>query len=725
MVQQSDARAAFERVVLRAALAGLALGGGLRAARAAEPLDAQAAASLPEVTVVAMKAPAPARELPLSVTAVGRDFLDAAGAHTVKDAAAYAPNVHVVEFTTRQLSNPYVRGIGASPGNPAITTYLDGVPQLHGYSANVELVDVEQVEFVRGPQGALYGRNTLGGVIHVTSRLPSDHWEGAIEAGGGNYDAHETRFRLSGPVVPDRLRLSLAGGYAARDGFTENDVTGDPVDDREALFGKLQLHLTPPGPWSARFILAGERDRDGDYALGDLEALRDRPHHVQRDVEGHSHRDLLAPSLWVERRGEAVDFTSISGLVAWESRELTDLDYSPMPAVTRNARVESLQFTQEFRLGSSPDAPVELAEDWRLRWQAGLSGFTRAHREKGTNAYAAYVLAPTVDFPVSQTSPRARLDDWGVGAYGQATLTAWERLELGLGVRGDYERKEADLRTFYTPAIAPATALETDSDYAQVSPQFSLAWHVTPSHTVYAAASRGYRAGGFNPISPTGSESYDEETSWSYEVGCKTAWWDERLTVSLAAFYISWRDLQLNLPVGQSYYVANAGDADSKGAELEIRLRPLPGWDLFGGVGCTEARFLSDATSIRTDASGVNTAVNVGGNRLGYAPEFTANAGTQVTWEFRPGLAVFARAEVVACGRYFYNPANTASQDAYALANFRAGLHGKGWMLEAWVKNAFDKEYVPVAFEFPNYQSGFLAESGAPLTFGLRAGVSF
>jgi iron complex outermembrane receptor protein len=241
---------------------------------------------------------------------------------------------------------------------------------------------------------------------------------------------------------------------------------------------------------------------------------------------------------------------------------------------------------------------------------------------------------------------------------------------------------------------------------------------------------RGYKAGGFNPLAPPGFESYDQESSWNYELGAKSAWLDDRLSLRVALFYIDWDDLQLNQSLGVpgQFYIANAGGADSKGVELEVQGRPLRGWDLFGGVGYTDARFLSGATASHIDASGAESTVDVGGNHLIYTPEFTANAGTQYSLQVCTYATLYARAEVVVYGRYFYNAANTAFQDAYSLANFRAGVRARHWFAEGWVRNAFDTEYVPIAFEFPNGAlggSGFVAENGAPLTFGLRAGVTF
>src|SRR6266852_7424695 len=155
--------------------------------------------TLPPVTVTAQKEPEDPQNLPVSVTAVTRETLADADVRSVSDAAVFAPNTFFNEFTARKLSNARFRGIGASPTNPGITTYIDGVPQLNANSSSIELLGVDQFEFVRGPQSALFGRNALGGVINVTSAQPSfKTWHGAAEAPLGNFASGDIRTSVSG-----------------------------------------------------------------------------------------------------------------------------------------------------------------------------------------------------------------------------------------------------------------------------------------------------------------------------------------------------------------------------------------------------------------------------------------------------------------------------------------------------------------------------------------------
>jgi iron complex outermembrane receptor protein len=670
---------------------------------------------LEDVIVVATKDPSPAQEIPSNISAFGSDVIDEAGIDLIGDAAVYVPNINMVEFSERLLSQPYFRGIGSGPSNPAVTTYIDGVPQLHGYSTNIELLDVRQVEFVRGAQGMLYGRNTVGGVIHILSRSPSfSSWEYSLEGGTGSDDLVRGEFRFSGPLIRDELGFSLAAGYSSRKGFSINDITGNDIDNREAFFGKLQIQWIPTDDWSARFILSAEKDRDGDYALHDLAALRANPHHLQRDYEGYSDRDVFSPTLTLEYSGDKVDFVSTTGIVKWETESATDLDYTPFPATTRQQNIRDFQLSQEFQWRSGKDSPLFLNDHIRLAWQAGTLFFMQDYREISINQ----IFQPP---PVEVISLLAQLEDRGFGAYGQAILTVRDVWDMALGLRLDYENKDAD----YTPDIAPSTTPIRDRDFTEISPQFSLTRKISPDKIIYGNISRGYRAGGFNPVSPPGNAAYNEETSWNYEIGIKTTWLEERFRLNMAFFHTSWDHLQLNLPLEQTYYIANTGDAESTGVELELFAKPFRNWDIFGSYGYARARFEDGSTSIHTDPLGRNTEEDIGGNDLIFTPEYTANAGTQYSWDITPDARIFVRAEINGYGNYFYNTLNTESQSSYWLTNLRAGYKTSNWFFEVWIRNAFDKEYIPIAFEFPNLQSGFLGESGAPQIIGIRAVVDF
>src|SRR5206468_7642078 len=293
----------FRRLPARAGCILLAILAEPAGAGAQPPLRV----TLPTVTVTAQKEPEDPQNLPVSVTAVTLETLADADVRSVSDAAVLAPNTFFNEFTARKLSNARFRGVGASPANPGVTTYIDGVPQLNANSSSIELLGVDQIEFVRGPQSALFGRNALGGIINITSARPSlTSWTGSLIGPYGNFKAGDVRGTASGPLVADTLALGVGFGYSRRDGFTTNDVTGHDLDSRSAVFGRGQLLWKPNARWEARAMFNGERARDGDYALNDLAAVRTNPFHVSRDFEGFTHRDILAQTVQVTYVGPRV-----------------------------------------------------------------------------------------------------------------------------------------------------------------------------------------------------------------------------------------------------------------------------------------------------------------------------------------------------------------------------------------------------------------------------------
>ena len=698
----------------------------LFAVAALAPLTAQAQTpsqgtprlTLPPVTVTAQKEPADRQNVPLSVTAVPKETLWDAKITAVSEASVYAPNVWFNEFTVRKLSNAFVRGVGSSPNNPGVTTYIDGVPQLNANSSNIEFSGVGQVEFVRGAQSSLFGRNSLGGVINIASERPSfSGWTGNVVAPFGDYSTREVRASVSGPIN-DRLAFGASAGRSDRDGFTVNTLTGNDIDSREATFGKAQMLWLPSRAFETRVIVSGERARDGDYALSDLAGLRERPFETARDFEGRQNRDLFNTTIATRFEGSRLAVTTTTGFVNWQTEDSTDLDYSPLPAARRSNDEEDFQFTQEVRVASAAAAPLTLSPAASLKWQAGVFFFSQNYDQLAVNSLAPFVLSPQIPFAIAQTSPLAELDDRGLGVYGQGTLTLNERLDVTFGARFDRESKDALLQSFVTPALFPGNTVDASEDFTNISPQFAVAYRVRPDQMAYFSAGSGFKAGGFNPASPPGSEGYDEEHTWNFEGGWKSTFAGGRVVANAAVFFIDWDDLQLNLPnpfVPAQFYIANVGGARSRGVEFELTGRPSEGIDVFGAVGYTRATF--------KDGS-ISSGLEVTDNRLPNTPEFTFTVGTQVSRPINERISAYGRAEVASYGSFFYDDLNRASQDAYALANFRVGARSRLIFGEFWIKNAFDTHYIPLAFPYST-QSGFIGESGRPRTLGVSVGVTF
>lgn len=678
--------------------------------------------NLQDIVVTARKRPEQTQKTPGSMTVRSLEDLNATGMTDLRLASRGIPSLTLGTFSTRRLTFPYIRGIGSGQNAPGVTTYIDGVPQLSYVTANQELLGAERIEFLRGPQGALYGANSLGGVIQIVPGLPTPEPTGRITLGAGSDNQYETRFFADGPLGQSGVLGSIAGGYTTHDGYTRNTLTGNDVDSRESTFGRAQLYWLGDDAWNVRLSLTLQHDRDGGYALYDLNRIRANPHRLQHDFEGYNHRDLAQPVLTLRRSGEAIDFTSITAWQWWETRDSTDLDYTPADVSRKDAKEDANAWIQEWRLASSPNAPIMIGDRAHIHWLAGIFAFNENYERSDTTSYrpggVAFGLWPA-PFTMQQDVDQENI---GASAFGHSTLTLDERWELGVGLRYDYQDRTAENSTRIP--LGPAMSQSNQSrSFDQVSPSASLGYRLLPDILLYANVSKGYRSGGFNAVAPPNQTSYDEEISMNYETGVKSAWFDKRLTVNAALFYTDWDDIQVNtlLPGGSpaDYYIANGGAARSSGGELEVAASPLSGIQLFGSLGLLDTRY-----SANTQITGVN----VGGNELPFAPSLTWQTGISCWFPIGANRILFARSEVTGTSRYYYDPSNVESQESYALVNLRMGIDHGNWRLEAWARNLLDEETVPLAIPYGTDTQGnptYIGESGPPQTLGISLARTF
>jgi iron complex outermembrane receptor protein len=666
--------------------------------------------------------------VPASVTSVSAEEIEASGMRSVSDAAQLVPNLNITEFTSRRLSFPFVRGVGSGQGEAGVVTYIDGVPQLTTGSTNLPLVGLDRVEFVRGPQGVLYGRNALGGVIHVHSRRPSATPEYGVRLGLGSSDLQELSASFSGPIGiggggADGPLFDLSVQQSTRSGYTTNLITGNEVDHRDAFFGRAQMLLTPSDDSEVRIALYSERSRDGGFALQNVypgplgPGLKNNPHQITQDFEGVVERDIFAPSVNWTVFGDTVEFTSITAYQDWDVLETSDFDFSPLDLIRRTTMEDQAYLSQELRFASSEQAAVRLGDDVSMSWLTGVQAFVADSGRSAANDFRA-PIPPQI--PVAGIDYNAGdFDDFGLGVFGEATLLFGEDVEVTGGLRYDHESKEADLENiFYVGGFrTPVSSSSPDEDYGELLPSFSVAWHRAEDTTWYVSASKGYKAGGFNLTSaPAGKADFDPEKNWSYEVGFKSSFGD--VDVRVAGFYIDWSDMQLTVaPTATTGpYVDNAGDSTSMGGECEVVARAGEHLAFFGGVGVTKTEFDSYVDPYLNDVSGES---------LPFAPETNWSAGAQVSGDLDPETGWYARAEYVAVGDFYYD-ANNTQKESYELVNATAGIERRGWSLSVWARNLFDEEYIPVALQVdPTNPAVFVGESGEPMVAGLTFSASF
>ena len=660
-----------------------------------------------ETVVTARKRVEPLSRVPLSATVVKGATLEGAGLIEVSDLASRVPNVVFSEFTARRLSFPFVRGIGSGINDPAVITYVDDVPQFGFGGTNLPLFAVESVEFLRGPQGTLYGKSAVGGVIHVRGRRPTGERVVGLGATFGSDDLREYSGSYSGPIGGALGDLAVLD--SERDGFTTNDFTGNEVDDRDSFFGRTRLLWNPSSSSELDFSLFGERARDGGFALSDLDGLRANPHHINQDFEGFTNRDVLNPALVWRTLGDDLDFTSISSWETWDVLETSDFDFSPIDGVRRRSEEEQSYVYQELRLGT----PTTEDRD-ELGWLVGASGSLSDSERQAANDLRPGLFPPGmsgVDLNDGQ------FDDLELAVFGQVTVPLAEDFELEGGLR--YERRESEVERLHTfdPGGGPIVLGQSDDENTddELLPMASASWHASEDALVYVRASKGFKAGGFNLTAPAGFEDFDAETAWSYELGWRQAFAEERYHLSAATFWIDWEDMQLSqFDAMAGGYVANAGESQSLGLELEGRAEVTRGLDAFGSVGVLDTEIEEFTDSFGTDTSG---------NELPFAPDSTWSLGFESRGELPyGGLWTFA-GDYTRIGSFFYDAGNREG-DAFGLANLRMAFDAENVGVAFWVRNLFDEEYEPVAFQpSPTDPTAFVGESGAPRVLGFSLSV--
>ena len=657
--------------------------------------DQERATLLEPVTVTATKREGTVKEFPGNLTVMDDAFIEARGVNSLGDLVRLTPNIYIKD--TSSGGSIVCRGISTidtalfSP----MGLYVDDVAYPMGYMSNQELFDVERVEVLRGPQATLYGRNSESGVISIRLREPGNERSARVLAELGNYGTARLGGTVSGPVVEDVLFYSAMLQGFATDGYNTNVFKDDDdVSGEESVTGRGTLRWTPGDDWDVTLNLDGARRNLGISALRFEEGANatDR-HEVSVNESDTARENEFGQSARVRYRWQAVELTSITSHRFFDRNHTYDFDRTAVALGNSKLSVDMDSWSQEFRLASRGEA--------RLSWLLGFYG-----RHEAIDA--------GIDFnhvnPLLASSRDGSSEDLGYAGFGQATYEILDGLRLTGGLRLDVSENSG--KGTYRPNAGPVS-YDRDVNETEWLPMVSLAYDFTPNVTAYATFSKGFLAGGFNFYSATTGDSfaYQAEHSTNYEMGVKTNWLDNALSVNATVFYTDIADKQVREEVPGAglgvWKFTNAAQAHTQGVELEGVYRPLPGLQLSAGFGYAD----SVVDEWETTVGGVP--VEYSGNKLPWAPEFTYNLGVQYT--HRSGL--FASADLLGTGEQYFDAANELSEEGYRTVNLRLGYGLDGTELSLWCNNLFDAAY---AVKKVNNGAGVtMVEDGAPRTFGL------
>ena len=652
------------------------------------------------------------KDVPVSITALSAEELEASGVTTLRDAFRYIPNLHVSSFANKRTSTPYIRGIGAGQGDPAVAVYVDGVPLLSISTVNIDFIDMARMEVLRGPQGALYGRNTIGGLVHYITREPGEELHYNLGAEFGAHNHTRTHVSVDGPISKGKAYFSVSAALDERDGFTENDSLGTHVDYRDGTFLRGQLLFTPNDSWKIRLTAHSQEDKDGGFVLYSLDALKANPYHINHDYAGTTDRELFQGSLNATYAGAGFDLTATVSTGTMEAAEYTDLDFVPYDLLRRETFEDEDTTYMEVRL-NAPE-PISINDNVQMDWIFGVSSIDYSL----THSEANEIRPAATGLPFSLVdSASYDLDNSGLGVFGQVSFTFNEDFDLDLGVRFASDDREAQIAIVAQTLGGLVENATVDESFDEVLPHLGLAYRVSEDTSIYISGSKSYRPGGYNlNTSPLGPYTYNAETGDSFETGFKSSLNGGDAYLSGSMYFASWDNRQLSIPnltLPGRFYLDNVADSESSGFEFEFAARLNDHWDLSSGVGLSFTNFGSYLDT--------RTQQNVKGNALPIAPSGNWN----LVLSHHTTIAayqLFTRLEYFGTGKAYYDNANTVSQGQYDLLNARLGIERGGIRIEAFVKNAADETYWPTAIP-GTISPGYVASPGAPRTYGL--GVSY
>lgn len=741
--------------------------GSARTAEATE--DAPADQVDGGLVVTARRQAERAQDVPIALSVATGDSLERTGGFSLPDIQARVPSLTAFNSNPRN-SSIGIRGIGVSTASDGLDTstgvYIDGVYLGRPGMALADLIDVERVEVLRGPQGTLFGRNNSAGVLNITTRRPEFEFGALVEGSIGDYSYNQQRISITGPLVDGLLAARITAWNTHRDGVLDNIKTGISANSIGRSGARLQFLLTPSPDVSVRLIgdysvqddtccvgttklvLPGSVGATTRRTLQSLAALGYVPQATSEYTQNNAPQNMLtdqkAVSLQVDWTLPFATFTSISAWRYWHFHPLQDSDGTPLDIIQVNvAQTKTDQYSQELRLASNPG---------RFNWQVGAFFYRMDLQDHfilnqfGYDASAFYTTylrtanpaAASVNIaPGSQYIDDVETYTTSVAGFGQSNWEIVDGLTLTGGIRYTSDKRAGTsvTSTRGTPYAATSIPFNYDVEVEDdnVSYLLSAAWKPAADVLAYASYSTGYKGSGLNLNSAVSAGTplvLDPETVKNWEAGLKTQWLNGRLTFNLSAFWTELSGLQANVvPTnGNRSYLANVGDVRSRGVEFDAALNLGSGLSIIANGSYNDARY----TDYRNAPCpvGVSGVCDLTGERLFQAPEWVGNAIVEQRFELANGMAPYLigqvsyRSEVfgvVDAGPYTVIP-------GYALVNFRLGttFSDGRFDLSAFVNNVTDKVYyqnLSTSSIVGAAAFAYAGQLGAPRTIGatLRA----
>ncbi|MDF2640690.1 MAG: TonB-dependent receptor [Novosphingobium lindaniclasticum] len=674
----------------------------LAAALIAMPVQAQEEPG-GEIVVTARQRAENVQQVPDAVSVFSAAAIRDAGIRSIDDVTTLVPNLSLVDAQDAGTVAINIRGIGqVRNGEAPVALVVDGVQMTSTDSIKQALFDLDQIEVLKGPQGALYGRNAIGGAINIVTRKPTNELEGKVVLDYANGDDRRLFGSLSGALVPDLLLFRVAADYRKFDGVLHNVTLKRKVDFVEDTNVRGRLLLTPTDRLT--FDLKGAYGHLDGGASWYIPLADGHPNDtrtpIQNDFLGKSPRRITDVSLKADYRFDAFTLTSVTAINRTKIDLIEDLDWTPLSILGATQLREYESFSQEIRL-ASPSAQA-------LRWTAGaylLDARRRIDTVVLLSPDPTAIGLPPQDY-LELPSARSTEDILTKAVYGQLNYDLTDQFELTLALRYDHDKRTQTNRLMPGP--------QREATFDEWQPKASIKYAMTPDHMVYATAARGFRSGGFNP--PTGSfpELYRPEVADTLELGSKNTLLGNALTLNAAAFYMRYKDQQVFLLNVADQGIVNIAKTDIYGIEVEAQAKPTRLVQFGAALGWIDATI--------KDFDGTET---YKGNRVPLTYRWSYTLYAQGSLELG-SARLTGRVDYSGKSGNYWHIDNADRQDRVDLVNARLTYDAGAWSLAAYASNLFNAKYTEEFFgrEF-SAGANDIRYPGQPRRYGVTASYSF
>lgn len=744
---------------------------------------------LEEIIVTAQKREEKLNRVPISITALSQAHLEQIGAKDLSGFAREVPGLSVQPATNGGAPSIVIRGISSAAGDATVGVYIDDTPvqaPKSSFSAdpNPKLFDIERVEVLRGPQGTLYGASSEGGTVRfitpkpslteVSARVRSEF--SSTEDGEPSY---EVGAAAGGPVVEDKLGLRGSvyyrrdGGYVDQVSRLDGGVLDRDINSADSLALRLAANYAPTDSVEVLPSIFYQRVRSDGLPLtySTLSPLQ-----VADTVATPGEDWFVLPGVTLNVDFGAARLTSVTSY--FERRNEQQFDYSmiTMDSLFQTAILPGFEnyhstgsttttqenITQEVRLSSAADSGP-FGYTVGVFYQHARTGFDQAVAEPDLEVLSQTLFGAPLEAVVGigllpgglsyQQTSETIVEQ--VAGFGEASYALTEQLKLTAGVRvANIEvRSQFAADGLYNGGpTAPELLGVQRSSETPINPKATLAYQISDDNLVYATASRGFRTGGPNTPVPVGRcaadlaaqgtnagqlQSFDSDSVWNYELGAKSLLLDNRLSLNGSVFYIDWSDIQqaLALPTCGFGYVANLGNATSRGFDLAIQYKVLEELTLGVSVGYTHATLDEDIYAGANPVTGVRPLIAHKGDATLLTPQWNGSVMASYERQLTDGYRGYVRADFQRSSSFHRTmSAGTVSHDpalyrgpAYSFGTIRLGLLHEGLNLSLFVDNVSNEQPVLFASYAQNPGSRMIAQQATlrPRTFGINAAYDF